>query len=440
MADQYVATTGNDTTGDGTIGNPWATISKGLTQVPVGDTLYIRGGTYSQSLLDTTKTWPTQESERITIRNYQSETVTINPSGSFIWNLKGAVRYVTIQGLIFDGTNQEQDSDPLLKIWTQGATFPAYVIVDGCTFKEAAHHGFQVSVSGAHDFIFRNNTCFNAGRDVSPSNTNSNCIYFKGYNHQIYDNEVYYNNTPNAAQGGLRCYTNLSDPLPKSSNNLIERNFIHGCPISIIVGSGDDNMVRNNVVLEFESTGVQVIGAHGADMTEIYNNTFSNTTAGISYGVRRIGTGPEVTNTQIRNNIFNGVSVDIDLTDATGTVATNNTTASDPGFINIGGIVATDYNLVSGGSAVDAGWDTPSILTDYLQNPRITPYDIGAFEFQVEPLENTVNPTLTITQNVSSLIYLRVTGETLDKTYIDSDKAATTFTATSSGGASLRGG
>lgn len=42
----YVATDGDDTTGDGSIGNPWETVQKGFDETGTGDTLYIRGGTY----------------------------------------------------------------------------------------------------------------------------------------------------------------------------------------------------------------------------------------------------------------------------------------------------------------------------------------------------------------------------------------------------------
>lgn len=43
----YVSTTGNDGTGDGSLGAPWATWQKGFTELAAGDTLYIRGGTYT---------------------------------------------------------------------------------------------------------------------------------------------------------------------------------------------------------------------------------------------------------------------------------------------------------------------------------------------------------------------------------------------------------
>jgi len=46
----YVATTGNDVTGDGTLGNPWLTVKKASTEVAVfGDIIYVKPGTYTES-------------------------------------------------------------------------------------------------------------------------------------------------------------------------------------------------------------------------------------------------------------------------------------------------------------------------------------------------------------------------------------------------------
>ncbi len=45
----YVATTGNDTTGNGSTTSPWRTIAKGVSVLNAGDTLYLKGGTYLQS-------------------------------------------------------------------------------------------------------------------------------------------------------------------------------------------------------------------------------------------------------------------------------------------------------------------------------------------------------------------------------------------------------
>ena len=44
----YVAPNGNDSTGNGSIGSPWATVNYATSKMSGGDVLYIRGGTYSQ--------------------------------------------------------------------------------------------------------------------------------------------------------------------------------------------------------------------------------------------------------------------------------------------------------------------------------------------------------------------------------------------------------
>ena len=43
----YVATNGNDNTGDGSSGNPWATITHALDSVTDGSTILVKAGTYN---------------------------------------------------------------------------------------------------------------------------------------------------------------------------------------------------------------------------------------------------------------------------------------------------------------------------------------------------------------------------------------------------------
>ena len=42
----YVAVSGNDSSGDGSSSNPWASIQHALTQVPDGSTILVQPGTY----------------------------------------------------------------------------------------------------------------------------------------------------------------------------------------------------------------------------------------------------------------------------------------------------------------------------------------------------------------------------------------------------------
>ncbi len=69
-ATYYVATTGNDMTGNGSIISPWKTIQKGQSFLLPGDTLLVRGGTYPEEVIITvngTKDNP------ITIKAYPNE-------------------------------------------------------------------------------------------------------------------------------------------------------------------------------------------------------------------------------------------------------------------------------------------------------------------------------------------------------------------------------
>ncbi len=45
-ADIYVATTGDDLTGDGSLGNPWLTVSNGMAHAIAGDSVHVAAGTY----------------------------------------------------------------------------------------------------------------------------------------------------------------------------------------------------------------------------------------------------------------------------------------------------------------------------------------------------------------------------------------------------------
>lgn len=74
-ATYYVSTTGNDTTGDGSIGNPWKTITKGQSMLAAGDTLLVRGGRYYETV---TLTVQGSEGSPITIQNYPEEEVVMD--------------------------------------------------------------------------------------------------------------------------------------------------------------------------------------------------------------------------------------------------------------------------------------------------------------------------------------------------------------------------
>ncbi|TCR61526.1 right-handed parallel beta-helix repeat-containing protein [Bosea sp. BK604] len=79
----YVAPTGDDLAGDGSIGAPWATLQRAFSAVRPGATIFLRGGTYNLTgpsgihLMGRSGT----SEKLITIRNYATEAVVLNGSG-----------------------------------------------------------------------------------------------------------------------------------------------------------------------------------------------------------------------------------------------------------------------------------------------------------------------------------------------------------------------
>lgn len=99
----FVATTGSDSTGAGTSGNPYKTLQKAATVAPANGTIILRGGEYheggvwwraedSVSQGNTTLAGVTFANNGVTVQNYPGETVWFDGS-------------VVVSGWSFDGTN-----------------------------------------------------------------------------------------------------------------------------------------------------------------------------------------------------------------------------------------------------------------------------------------------------------------------------------------------
>ena len=120
----YVAKSGSDSMScaqSQSQATPRLTITAGLTCLSGGDTLYIKAGTYAESISGGI---PSGSAGAPTmVRAYQSEVVTIRPTtggpaGDAVWFRSGQ-SYITLSGLIIDGSN---------------------VSVQGIRFNEIVHH------------------------------------------------------------------------------------------------------------------------------------------------------------------------------------------------------------------------------------------------------------------------------------------------------------
>ena len=101
MAAYYVSTIGSDTTGNGSVGSPYRTITKGYSVSNPGDTIFVRGGTYAE------KVWMNRSGSSglpITITNYPSETPivdgsTLSATGYYDSLITMVANYNTVDGI-----------------------------------------------------------------------------------------------------------------------------------------------------------------------------------------------------------------------------------------------------------------------------------------------------------------------------------------------------
>ena len=102
---KYVSTTGSDTTGTGTLANPWKTIGKGISTMVSGETLIVKSGTYSGTTnfitglpSGTAAKYTTVSTETpFSVRIQSTGTLTVN---DYHVNLSG--NYLKVDGFIFD--------------------------------------------------------------------------------------------------------------------------------------------------------------------------------------------------------------------------------------------------------------------------------------------------------------------------------------------------
>lgn len=370
----WVATTGNDANSCSAIsgrrdpGVYKRTIASGFTCLLAGDTLYLRGGIYNETIDSNNQTIPTGTSwtDAPVIASYSGETVVMNgSSGNPVVNLAHSyIKYVVFDGLVIDAINTG------VGIGTFG--LPHHVRFQNVEVKNAGAHGVHLAggcgLSSCDTFFeFINVKVHNNGHTVDLDHG----FYIETSGNLIDKSTIYSN-----AAFGVHIYNGYGN---RASNNILRASVIHGnATISggtgcgIILGSGDNNIAYNNIIRDHPGCGI-LVGVNSPSNTKVYNNTVYNN------GLEAVDLYSGGSNTSVKNNIFyqNGGTI-IDR-GASGTIATNNY-ASDPSFLNSG---SNDFHLQSGSAAIDAGATLTEVTTDFDGNvrPQGSAYDIGAYEW-----------------------------------------------------------
>src|SRR5262249_34617547 len=143
----YVSPSGSDE-GPGTVDRPFATLAKGAGLLRPGDTLYLRGGTYADNLVDKLKQGGASWTAPVTLAAYPGERPVLRPgAGKFVARVMGGGKsYVQLVGLTLDGTGTTSSA---VYIVADGTGAPDHIRLRDCEVRHAATQGIMVqSVAG----------------------------------------------------------------------------------------------------------------------------------------------------------------------------------------------------------------------------------------------------------------------------------------------------
>jgi parallel beta-helix repeat protein len=367
-ATYYVATTGNDSSSGSQL-QPFRTIRKGLSTLKAGDKLYIRAGTYSESINSNDQTIPTGTSwaDAPLIAGFPGETVTLSYGGIVIGLPHDYIQYLKFENLILDGL---MSSDNVICVGT-GILKPHHIWFNNVEVKRAGHIG--VFFHGNFN-IFSGGSVHDVGNTtLYPRIPQGGTNYHYGFYVEGTDNLIEYAEIYNINDFGIHGYSGSS---VKSDRNIYRANRLHHTALlspsmgAILVGVGSGSTAYNNVI--YSNKGHGIILMQGAQQATVYNNTaYGNAQSGLWV---QSGTSSAI----VRNNIAYGNSSGNLYDQGTGTSLSNNL-VTDPRFVNP---AAFDFSLQLTSPAIDAGFAVSQVTTDIRRNPRPQGggYDIGAYE------------------------------------------------------------
>lgn len=201
----YVATYGNDNNA-GTIDKPFASWTKGIQACKPGQTVYIRGGSYTHSLVPDSNGYASirirgihgTSANYIHVQNYPGETVIYNLTGLTVADrMKGvsikSCSYVQFKGLNFTGATQQSNGYISVGVWAENVN---YCIFEGCNFYRNQGSGMYLSGS-------------------SEGNVVLNCDFFENYDQR----------SPSA--GGNADGLNICRIIERNGNERV--NTVRGC-------------------------------------------------------------------------------------------------------------------------------------------------------------------------------------------------------------------
>lgn len=443
----YVATSGNNAN-PGTLAQPWRTFQYACSNAPAGSTVYLRGGTYSETFV--TMNVSGTSGNYITFQNYPAETPIIDASyysnASTILRLTN-VSYVKIVGITFanaignfstgvivegtshhvelrnnivhnihfsanagDAVTSSRNVNPLVVIGNNGSTAIQEIILDGNEVRDCrTGYSEGLTINGNVDgFTLTNNLVHEitnigivaAGHyGVCPTPAND-----QARNGTIKGNTTYNCKSAIARAGGIY--------VDGGKDIVIEQNRCYQGQVGIAVGcenvskTTSNITVKNNLVYDNDNVGMYIGGYNYPSTGKVTNSVvrnntfFKNDKTNNSNGELEISFAENCT---IQNNIFYTTTQNIPLyvaNNATGTTLNYN-------LYYTPGTIAIDWNGTTYTSFVSFKMATSQETNGLQADPLFLSTSLPTPDLQIQnisPACNAGNPSTSLASGEKDFI------------------------------------
>ena len=288
MATYYISTTGNNSTGDGSSGNPWATLSFAISNVSAfGDIIHVNAGIYpaisTQMLLSNGVSIIGAGDNVVTIPlTYSSGTPCIKLETWGGWANKTTVGYQTISGIKFVGSTTSGTPIGRCAI---GVNFRHHVEIHDCWFEDFD----EIAVWFQGEPTYNNWTIDNP-YETRTGNEDSHFLPFsdsfcegnKFYNNEVHNSCKVLDQVTHDSSGELEVAT--QDGMLIYGNNMTALGRVghdNGVPIKMIGDCGFNRNVKiynNNINAGHKSTNYWQFAIEAwwnLGGIEIYNNVLN---------------------------------------------------------------------------------------------------------------------------------------------------------------------